>query len=526
MRRLRTHWVLLSVTCIGVFLRFTNLNWDLGSRLHPDEALIVNGSLAITFFSQLSPGFHDYNGLSVYLLKAASLIASFLFRSPYWSVTPEGVTVVGRFVSALLSSLAIPLLYILGKQLWKKETGIIAATLLAFTPLLIQLAHFYTTESMLIFLELLLLFAILRYARDPNRHSLVRMSIPVGLLLATKNTAYLFVPIPIAAIIVSNQQAYGKVRALALFLIVSITTFFAASPYSFIDLTGYLLRSRYLTDVVSGRLLMDWTMQFQDTTGLFWILNLLFAFGPLSILGPIGIVGFLSNNYKTWKKPLYVIAMWCIGFLIFLACTYLKFTRYSAPLIPFFALFAAKFLRDIPKTRIGKILLYGAIGSQLLSGLMFFSVYTTDHTSVTAAQWISTHVPPDSVILIEEWNSIVRFSRPEVMRQNYQLISFNFYTLPDDAAKQQQLTKAISKAEYIVIESPKVKNTVTRLRSRYPHSKKFYEDLENGKLGFTKVATFTSYPRFGPFISNDDSAEETFTVFDHPTITIYRNNLK
>ena len=69
---------------------------------------------------------------------------------------------------------------------------------------------------------------------------------------------------------------------------------------------------------------MDWTMQFQDTTGLFWILNLLFAFGPLSILGPIGIVGFLSNNYKTWKKPLYVIAMWCIGFLIFLACTILN----------------------------------------------------------------------------------------------------------------------------------------------------------------------------------------------------------
>ena len=121
MRRLRTHWVLLSVTCIGVFLRFTNLNWDLGSRLHPDEALIVNVSLAITFFSQLSPGFHDYNGLSVYLLKAASLIASFLFRSPYWSVTPEGVTVVGRFVSALLSSLSIPLLYILGNSCGKRN---------------------------------------------------------------------------------------------------------------------------------------------------------------------------------------------------------------------------------------------------------------------------------------------------------------------------------------------------------------------------------------------------------------------
>ena len=112
----------------------------------------------------------------------------------------------------------------------EKETGIIAAILFTFTPLLIQLSHFYTTESILIFLELLLLFAILRYAGTPDIHSLVRMSIPAGLLLATKNTAYLFLPIPITAIIVSNQPAYGKARALALFLIVASQHFLQHPP--------------------------------------------------------------------------------------------------------------------------------------------------------------------------------------------------------------------------------------------------------------------------------------------------------
>ena len=113
------------LTAIGAVFRFTNLNWDMGGRLHPDEALIVNGALAIKFFSHVFPGFHDYNGLSVYLLKSASLIASTLLQSPYWSATPEGVTLVGRFVSALLATASIPLIYTIAKRLWNKEIGMI-----------------------------------------------------------------------------------------------------------------------------------------------------------------------------------------------------------------------------------------------------------------------------------------------------------------------------------------------------------------------------------------------------------------
>jgi hypothetical protein len=44
-----------------------------------------------------------------------------------------------------------------------------------------------------------------------------------------------------------------------------------------------------------------------------------------------------------------------------------------------------------------------------------------------------------------------------------------------------------------------------------------------GELGYTEVATFASPPRLGPLVWNDDGAEETFQVFDHPTVRVFRN---
>ena len=55
---------------------------------------------------------------------------------------------------------------------------------------------------------------------------------------------------------------------------------------------------------------------------------------------------------------------------------------------------------------------------------------------------------------------------------------------------------------------------------------KFYRDLDSGSLGFAKVAEFTSYPSFK--IENwelkidDSSVEESFWVYDHPKVEIYK----
>jgi hypothetical protein len=53
--------------------------------------------------------------------------------------------------------------------------------------------------------------------------------------------------------------------------------------------------------------------------------------------------------------------------------------------------------------------------------------------------------------------------------------------------------------------------------------------LFDGKLGFKKVAEFSSYPTIKLFNRKifefkDEEAEETWTVFDHPVIRVYKKD--
>ena len=40
---------------------------------------------------------------------------------------------------------------------------------------------------------------------------------------------------------------------------------------------------------------------------------------------------------------------------------------------------------------------------------------------------------------------------------------------------------------------------------------------------YREVARFSSYPQIGNFVIPTDHAEETFQVFDHPTVIVFRN---
>ncbi|MFQ5452323.1 MAG: hypothetical protein ACE5DQ_02050, partial [Candidatus Paceibacterota bacterium] len=125
------------------------------------------------------------------------------------------------------------------------------------------------------------------------------------------------------------------------------------------------------------------------------------------------------------------------------------------------------------------------------------------------------------------------------------VISFDFYNLDTNPKLEEELEKHINRADYIFIPSRRVfsnhacldpdelflapvdrigyeASRCEELKKKYPLLNDYYRKLFLGELGFTKVAEFTSYPRMFGFEFPDESAEETWTVFDHPVVRVYK----
>ncbi|MFA6513243.1 MAG: hypothetical protein WCT34_03525, partial [Patescibacteria group bacterium] len=183
---------------------------------------------------------------------------------------------------------------------------------------------------------------------------------------------------------------------------------------------------------------------------------------------------------------------------------------------------------------------YILIFAMTVPGLAYLHIYQTDDVRFQASEWIYKNIPNNSYILSETANVIdIPIPNPKSNppagpaggpnpNKDYQIISFNFYELDEIPERQTELADHLKKADYIFIPSRRI--FANHSKEKYPILSKYYEDLFSGKLGFKEVAEFDSFPTFNfsfftfhfSFKFPDEQAEETWTVFDHPVIRIYK----
>src|SRR5207245_5606210 len=128
---------------------------------------------------------------------------------------------IGRVLSALFDSGTILLTGWLGLLLAGDRTperrhawnlALLAAALVTFTPLQLQLSHFYAVDSLLLFFITLTILACVALAKTdaPIRWSLVA-GLGYGLALATKfSAAPLIVPIMVALLLRWNKHGLSS----------------------------------------------------------------------------------------------------------------------------------------------------------------------------------------------------------------------------------------------------------------------------------------------------------------------------
>jgi hypothetical protein len=248
-----------------------------------------------------------------------------------------------------------------------------------------------------------------------------------------------------------------------------------------------------------------------------------------------GVIGLLLWLYLILKKKYSVeglpIIVFGIIFFIYVGQWHAKFIRYMLPfqiILIISCVFLFNFLYQKNKLkRIAQTLILLTIVTSFIWSTAFISIFNREHSRITASKWIYTNIPKGSNLIIEAWD----YALPISFKDGYQSSVYNQFVVDtfsndNDLSKIKSLAVVTENADYFIISSRRVYATIINNPKLYPHSSRYYEKLLNGELGFYLIKEFIIQPSLGPITIDDSQAEETFRVYDHPYIFIYKNTQK
>ncbi len=529
MKKNLIHVLLLVILLVGGAMRFYNVNWDSFGGSHPDERNISWAVTRIHFFDQLNPKFFAYGGLPIYLYRALGEMVVGITDDPEWLMGWGHIAVIGRYVSATLSTISIFLIFLVGRSLFSPAVGLISALLLTFSPWAIREAHFATTETMLVFFILLLLYLSNKHILHNSKFKILLLGVTWGLALAAKTTSLLFGVIPVLAIWLPNPLKNIR-RKLLFTLLLSATAlcfFFIFSPYTILDIVHYRESMVYETGVALGRFSVPYTLQFLHTTPyLYQIRTMLWLAGPIAIIGLIGLIVMVIQMIRRFHSKFIIhYSLFIIFPFIYFGWSgswYAKFARYNVPFLPFITIAAAWLCTMIIKRFRLTGLAFTAflLISTFAWGLANFSVFIRPQTRMEASEWIYATIPGGAQLYTEHWNDGLPVDLP--MDKSFNRETLEVYD-EDTPTKKLYYADKLALGDYIILSTRRIWGTMPNLTEKYPLTSLVYRKLLSGELGYTEVATFTSYPQLLGWVINDDSAEESVQVFDHPTVRIFQN---
>ena len=523
---------LFLILAFALFLRFFNLSWGEGNFYHPDENNMAQ-ALSRLSWPKMDPQFYAYGQLPLYLPFFSLKGYQLLKFSPQTAFTfPQAVFAL-RFWSAFLSVLSVGLIFLLAKKLFPPKFSFLPPFFAAFTPGLIQAAHFGTTESWLIFFFLFSLYESLLFLEERNKKHLFFASFFCGLAVATKISGAIFLTAPLTAWLISSIKGEKKpliqyIRELKLPLLLIINVIIIAiifSPYLLLNREQSWSTLKYEVEVATGKIPVFYTRQFLNTPAYLFQLQKVFPYAlglPQFLAALIGFSLILASLYRNLAKkffsPWFVITASALVYFLYNGHLFVKWTRFMAPLFPLAPLFATYFFqkaKNLPKA--AWLLL---VSLTIFPGCFFFaSVFFQKDIRTRASEWLCQNLQQDTLVLSEAGN-VVSFPQCPPKKQ-FRVIDFDFYALEGNPEKLAQLSQILSEADFLVIPSRRVFLNHQRLPQKFPQTNRYYQLLFSGQLGFTPLKKFNPYP----WGISDEQAEETWSVFDHPVIRIYQKTI-
>ena len=177
---------LIALIAVGIGYRFSWIAWNKGTNLHPDEYGLTNTLTQLSLPKNLSDYFNTrISPLSPY--QKYDLSGKVTGDGPdnrmRWGQWPmiiiraageltgqtgyDEIRLLGRGLSALADSLAVLLIFLIGRRLFNLKIGLLGAALSALAVMQIQQSHFMTVDNFAVLFATLAMYACVRIAQRP-----------------------------------------------------------------------------------------------------------------------------------------------------------------------------------------------------------------------------------------------------------------------------------------------------------------------------------------------------------------------
>ncbi len=561
------NFLLLSLIVLGaVAVRFYGLDWGLPYHFNSDERIMVILAEKIRAAASLDQlpvkdgKFFIYPPLLLHLLLVVAVpVFHFVPFSPTEPASATLYYLLGRGVSAAFGVGTVFLLYAFGKQAYSRSAGLLGAAFLAFSVLHVRDSHFFTTDVPMTFFLVLLMLLALRIAEGAGIRTWVVAGFVAGLAITTKQTSLIFFPVLLLAHLVASFRGRSGLRAireeilsadfwkpLLLFAAVAVVTALVMNPYPLIAPREYLDSLIVHFRNIKGAEQRNWVFQFTGTTFSYWFTNLLwFGMGPLPLFaGLLGSFWALARRRTADVLILFFLAL----YLGTIGVGFMKYIRYAIPIIPFLALLGGRLLADLhdrfqggARTAVRAIAAAVLVSSALLT-LAYLNIYRAGDARVQASRWIHDTIPEGTTVVVDNSQTTpllgTLFTEPEffddyimclsdddcVKQNRYAIKVLNMKSYNSRAVRSSERFEAyvrerLQGAQYVIV-GDEFYEQYRRREADYPAVVRFYRELFAGELGFRVVKTFKTRPALFGFEWNDDDAELTFRLFDHPQVRI------
>jgi hypothetical protein len=391
---------------IGTGLRFYGIRFGLPSNFHPDEVPKVNAIMRMVDGQTLDPQYFLHPSLLLYLTYATNSVLHMVGIDGSFRDT---AFFAGRLVSAAAGIGSIALTYVIGRRLFSRQTGGLAALLLAVFPLHVTCSRYLKEDSLLTFVVLSCVLVTIIAVQSQRRALLLIAGILAGCTAGTKYSGILMVVVPASAPWFASRSIKPDSRWLvwaALAVVIAPLGFLMTTPYSWLN------SAKFIKDFTSESQHMQngHTVTITAWSQL-WMYHFWRSIGP-GVSWSVAAIGCVAAGFLLRRGRVEDLVVLGMALLFYLPAEYVKAKpapqpeRYILPCLPFLALGVAELLRALSHYRhqafraLVPVCAVCLVAMPLSRSIQLAGEVTND-TRDQLAEWMKANLPHGSKVLMD-----------------------------------------------------------------------------------------------------------------------------